>query len=273
MATTDELNTSSTTDSSPVTSTASMLSIIKLPPYWPNDPELWFSRIDAQFTTRNITSQKTKYAYVVARDPYDILRRELIHRTSTSEQQRLHQLLTGEELGDRKPSQLLRKMEQLLGSQTLPPSIMKQLFVQRLPTNVQAILAPTQDTLDLNNLAKLADKIREVNNIQQPTATLSTVATEPIIDTSAKSGELHQLRKTVSDLAASVQALNLRFPSSSDVNNRPPRPRNPQPTDPTHRSSNNGYCWYHAKFGATARKCVQPCTFHTSLPSNYNARQ
>ncbi|XP_046860717.1 uncharacterized protein LOC124453935 [Xenia sp. Carnegie-2017] len=188
MATTDELNTSSTTDSSSVTPTASMISI-KLPPYWPNDQELWFSQIDAQFTTRNITSQKTKYAYVVgslqpeiaqevrdiilhppARDPYDILRRELIHRTSTSEQQRLHQLLTGEELGDRKPSQLLRKMEQLLGTQTLPPSIMKQLFIQRLPTNVQAILAPTQDTLDLNNLAKLADKIREVNNIQQPTS-------------------------------------------------------------------------------------------------------
>lgn len=46
--------------------------------------------------------------------PFDTLMRELIKRTTMSEQRWL-QLLQSEELGDRKPSQLLRRLQQLLG--------------------------------------------------------------------------------------------------------------------------------------------------------------
>ena len=131
---------------------------IKLPPYWSNDPALWFSQVEAQFTTRGITSETTKYAHVVgslqpevaqevrdllinppAENPYIRLKSELVKRTSASEQQRLHQLLNAEQLGDRKPTQLLRRMQQLLGERQLEPSIMTQLFLQRLPTNAQAV--------------------------------------------------------------------------------------------------------------------------------------
>ena len=111
---------------------------LKLPPFWPNDPSVWFAQMEAQFITRNMTSQSTKFTYVISslqpeiaqeiRDllishptdgPYNKLKSELIKRTSASEQKRLHQLLISEELGDRKPSQLLRIMRQLLGDNRL----------------------------------------------------------------------------------------------------------------------------------------------------------
>ena len=130
---------------------------LKLPPYWPNDPELWFTQVEAQLITRGITVEKTKYEYIVSSlqseyaqevrdsllstptsDPYTHLKSELIKRTSASEQKRLHQLLTAEELGDRKPTQLLRRMEQLLGGAKLESSIFTQLFLQRLPHHVQS---------------------------------------------------------------------------------------------------------------------------------------
>ena len=81
--------------------------------------------------------------------PYDTLKAELIKRMATSAQRKLQQLISGEELGDRKPTQLLRRIQQLL-SDYLGPSadnaFLKELFLQRLLANVCMVLASADDT-------------------------------------------------------------------------------------------------------------------------------
>ena len=154
---------------------------LKLPAYWPADPLIWFAQVEPQFQTRKITSQKTRYDYVVASlspevamevrdlvlkapdsDQYDRLKEALIKQTAASEQRRLQQLFTGEELGDRK---LLRKMEQLLGqSSEEAPSFLKELFLQRLPSGVRMVLALAKSDTPLSELALLADKVMEVSS-------------------------------------------------------------------------------------------------------------
>ena len=104
---------------------------VKLPPFWPFDPQVWFAQVEAQFTSRDITQQQTKFDYEHHRLPDT----QVCHRTlqpyshttngstlwhtqvttAASEQRRLQQLFNAEKLGDRKPTQLLKGMLHLLG--------------------------------------------------------------------------------------------------------------------------------------------------------------
>ena len=74
-------------------------------------------------------------------------------------------VFTSEELGDRKPTQLLRQMQQLLDDSAGPQpdnSLLWELFFQRLPSHVRIVLASSGDTVSLDILADMADKMLEV---------------------------------------------------------------------------------------------------------------
>lgn len=252
----------------------------KLPEFWSSDSELWFSTIESSFRKNKITFQQSKFDHVVSslpqtvaavvRDflrappqdmPYDILKTELIRRTTESEQRRLQQLLTSEELGDRKPSELLRRMEQLLGDKanTLDASILRELFLQRPPTQVRMILS-TSATDSIETLARMADQIMDVNtpNVCQLTHPNPSHRTSLLNETLPQLLESNKvLTSTVARLSEDLKQLRLdtRRSTTRQVSDSPPRRRR------SRSANSSGTCWYHRTFGNRARRCEPPCTF------------
>jgi hypothetical protein len=91
-----------------------------LPPFWPDRPAVCFTQAEAQFELASITRQRTKYNYVVSQlnqqqaaevediitsppeqEPYDRLKVEMVHRLTTSREQRVRQLPSHEEMATR----------------------------------------------------------------------------------------------------------------------------------------------------------------------------
>ncbi|XP_064459333.1 uncharacterized protein LOC135369745 [Ornithodoros turicata] len=148
---------------------------------------------ESQFALAGITQRATKFHHVVSNlppeiavevmyvfttplstAPYGILRKAITDRTMASEREHLRQLSAAEELGARRPSQLLRLMNRLLGTRlrTFDNVLLKELFLTRLPPQARMVLAALPNTT-LEALADVADKVLAV---AQPTIAHSSPA-------------------------------------------------------------------------------------------------
>lgn len=248
---------------------------VKLPPFWADRPSLWFSQAESQFVISGITSDETKFHYVVAQldtryatevediitnppetDKYKVLRTQLIQRLSASEEQRVRQLVSDEELGDRKPSQFLRHLRSLAGSSTLQDNLLRQLWLRRLPPHTQAILT-TQLELSLDKLAELADKIIEV--AQPPVPMSAAVNSTPPDSGNTLLDALRSLSDQIAELSANF--------GRNNRSHSHPRSRSMS----RHRmeeTKSERICWYHTKFGKNATKCIPPCAFQENSSSS-----
>lgn len=269
----------------PLPDTLSAIHQLRLPKFWSSDPQVWFAQVESQFTTSRITSQAQKFHYVVAalppetamdiRDiildppaasPYDLLKAELVKRTTESEQRRLQQLISSEELGDRKPSQLLRRLQQLLGekARTFDAALLRELFLQRLPVNVRMVLASASG-LPLSELAQLADTVMDVatstsSQISALTDHNPAILGKPLSTPTCTLQDVHdEFRREMHHLSTQVAAIAAR--STSKENQRfSQRGRPKSPAAPRARSPTARQCWYHRTFGDLARNCVSPCS-------------
>lgn len=254
--------------SPPITSTVSRVAI-KLPPFWSEKPALWFAQIEAQFDLCSITADVTKFNYVVAQldsrlaaevedviinppasNRYERIKSELIRRVSISQEQRIRQLLSEEELGDRKPSKFLRHLRSLAGNTLTDENILRQLWLQRLPVNIQAILSVQVD-VTLDKVADLADKIIELQS--------TTGAHAPVHTITTSTDQLVDLTTRLDELTHQVAAL------SRESRNRPPtnrfRRRSLSRTISPSPKRSDHICWYHKTYQADACKCQHPCAW------------
>ena len=256
---------------------------IKIPEFIPEDPELWINQLEIQFAAMGVYSQEEKFQHLAAnlprflvvevRDmimhqpadhPYDVLRKAILQRTAPSQESRIRQLLEGLKLGDKKPSQLLRQMRALAGSSAgQNESLLRQLWLQQLPSTVQPILSTLFGKLTLDEIAESADKAidtmrPEVHQISQAHATSSS-STVTNNDGSSTSALLLQICQRLDDLTTKFQ--ESQRPSRPRSRSRSRTRRTRRRSRPRNYSPASGLCWYHHTFGSKAQKCLSPCNY------------
>ncbi|XP_063834898.1 uncharacterized protein LOC135084085 [Ostrinia nubilalis] len=165
----------------PLPATSSELAAVtvssRLPDFWQDQPRLWFIQIEAILKPQKL-SDEAKFNLIVTKlgkdvikqvsdillsppetDKFGTLKSRLLTVYEESENRQLQKLLSEIELGDQKPSQLLRYMRDLARGK-IPDDTLNIMWQGHLPSSARAVLAVT-DVKDLESLATIADKVLE----------------------------------------------------------------------------------------------------------------
>lgn len=261
---------------------ASISLSLRIPPFWRDRPRLWFISFEA--ATNDLKKSQAQLAQMViaqlekqdieqisdllynppSTDQYSSLKNRLISAYEESDSRQLQKLLSEIELGDQKPTQLLRRMR-TLARDKVPDSTLRLMWINHLPPHVRSVLAvsetfSTQTKLD--ELALLADKMIENSSSSH----ISTIE-----GTSPKANDTQFLLEEIRKLSFEVAALKASSHQTcyqQQYNQRNQQHRRPifRRERSTNRSRSNSrarspYCYYHRRFGSEARKCTTPCTF------------
>ena len=238
---------------------------VKLAPFWPKRPLLWFARAEAQFRLRNITAQQTRFDHVLqalddeavarvsdivmanplAHNCYDNLKARLTDAFDLSDEERARRLLDGPQLGDRKPSVLLAEINELFGQRNID-FLKKELILRALPANVAAICRAS-------NAATLEELCTEADRHFAITGALMGAPVNAV-DCSSE-GASARLTSTDMEGDFDVHAVRTRFKGR------------PTPSATPNAPAPRGMCFYHEKFGAKAQKCRHPCSYAPPAPT------
>lgn len=234
---------------------------IKPPTFCQDQPDLYFIQMESQFAVAGITVDQTKYHHVISsleakyllhigdiiRNPpvngkYEAVKKALIDEFTDSDQKKVRKLIKEIELGDLKPSQLLKRMKDLANGK-IDDDVLKQLWIERLPESIRSVITIVDG--DTTKMALQADKMIEVQQFSNVSAVQSS---NPL------QAEIESLRKEIAALKA----------------------RNSEPQKEQQHTRNRSrskskvrfpFCRYHYRFGDKAKKCVEPCQYKKLTPT------
>lgn len=239
----------------------------KIPDFWVAHPRLWFAQFESIMKPQK-KGDEDKFHLVVAKlgldalqqvsdilteppteDKYGTLKTRLIGAFEESESRQFQKLVSEMDLGDQKPSQLLRRMRDL-AKRKVPDETLQIMWTGHLPPAVRAVLS-ISDIKDLDRLAQIADTVME--NIR-PQVEMAQVCRPDIACLTEK---IERLTLEVADLK-----------QRRDNSNRSPHRRRFRSRS---RSRNASWiCYYHKRFGDDSTKCKdrRNCNFKKSNSEN-----
>ncbi|GFW53848.1 transposon Tf2-6 polyprotein [Trichonephila clavipes] len=189
-------------------------------------------------------------------DKYHTLSQRLITQFSDSETQKIKKLLTDLQLGDEKPSHLLRKMKELSNGQ-LQDDFLQILWLQRMPQHIQTVLSASSEPLD--KLAIIADTVSEVVGSSSTICAATTVPPPSQSSSCSVQPTMDSLVRQIQELSLHAAELTRERNSSRHQRCSSDRRRSHSRSRSVNRGS--GICYYHRRYKEQARKCVSPCAF------------
>lgn len=253
----------------------------RIPQFWRDKPRLWFAQFETMIMSQKM-GDENKFGLVVTQlekidveqisdiilappntGRYEEVKQRLLSVYEESDENQLWKLLHEMDLGEQRPSQLLRRMKDLARNK-IPDATLRMLWMGHLPKSTRAVLS-VNDESKLDALAIMADKMheqtREVNSVCSCPVHPSTSQQQPATPSNNDVIRMIEaLTKEVATLKMERQPYNRR---------QPYRGRNRSSSPPRKRTNHNDpICYFHSRFGHAAYRCRSPCSFHSKKGSN-----
>lgn len=242
----------------------------RLPQFWRDKPRLWFAQFETMIANQKL-SDENKFGLAVAQlektdveqvsdiimslpntGRYEQLKNRLLSVYEESENKQLQKLLNEVELGDQRPSQLLRRMRELARDK-LPDDTLRMLWMSHLPSSTRAVLSVSEES-KLDALAAMADKMDE-----------QTKEVSSICSCGHSSGSQQLSISTDTKIISMIESLTKEVAALKMDRSRSQYRRSyyqdRQRSRSRSKSSRSTTCYFHRKFGKEAYRCRSPCNF------------
>ncbi|VDO33128.1 unnamed protein product, partial [Schistosoma margrebowiei] len=152
----------------------------QLMPFWHKNIEAWFCYAEADFHEHGVNDTRAQFLAVVetlplgfnryvtpsmftsdVSEPYETLKRSILGRGDLTDRQRLDRLFNNIDMQHGSVTDMLQRMREAIGLRNFDEGLFKQLFLSKLPQQVQAVLISFQNNA-LDELAASADRILEL---------------------------------------------------------------------------------------------------------------
>ena len=253
---------------------------VNLPPFWSDNAAAWFALAESRFRMKRMYDEWDRYDCVISSlskdslrlimdlitappddEPYLAIKGRLLASHQLTDYQRIEQLLAMDNLGGRRPTELLAHMLELCPAGEERSKFFAFHYLHRLPQELRIMLGD-DDHQDVQTLAAKADRLWALHGhrLHGGVAAVQQAPSDPAVNavrgggaSSKRGGQAKGHRGG----RAQLPPHNAGRPAQ-----QPPKGAAAASTAPAALARESaGLCYYHWHFGDQAIKCEAPCSW------------